>query len=106
MLQHICDLEALLANNGVEVKPWEWNPYGQQRGPPGPPPESGGVAVSDPTAAAEGWNRGGSLWFRTSRRTAARPHLPRAMLESRPPDSYLGVRSDSARLSSIKGTQL
>lgn len=103
MLSHIRDLEKLLGENGVEVKPWEWAPYDQH--PPGISFDSAGNPVSD--SNGDTWSQIGSTWVKDSSATPrTKPGFPRSLLESRPEDAHLGVAGDSAPLSSIKGTQL
>ena len=98
---HIKELEALLADNGIQVRPWQWPPYN----PDHPPPRSidaGGVKGE--------WSRVGSLWVKGgSDRPSSYPtsYAARfAALESRPADSHLGVFADSGPLALMKGTQL
>lgn len=105
MLGHIRELEKLLDSNGVKVRPWQG--YGTSY-PPGVTLDDMGNQVLDPTPS-EQWQQIGSLWVK---KTNQKPHVSSSgytrypLLESRPTDSYLGVSSDSALLSSIKGTTL
>lgn len=113
MQNHIRELEKLLQDNGVEVKPWVWPGYGTQ--PPGTAYDGMGNAPRDPSSRRQ-WQQIGSLWVRgepAERKPGIPSGLPSgeltrySLLESRPTDSYLGVSSaDSAPLSSIKGTSL
>lgn len=105
MLSHIRDLEKLLQNNGVEVRPFHWNPF-----PPAFPP-SGSYEVLG--TSNERWTQVGSVWVKNYMQqnpVATRPRSalnPRSStLESRPTESFLGLVSDNAPLSSIKGTKL
>jgi hypothetical protein len=107
MLVHIRELEQLLKNNGVEVRPWQWPGYNTTY-PPGSSFDDLGNPVQDPSSKDQ-WHQVGLVWVKNNGRqkTPANPsdYNPWA-LETRPADSYLGVSSDSAPLSSIKGTTL
>ncbi|KAF9872576.1 transcription factor [Colletotrichum karsti] len=106
MLNHIRDLEKLLENTGTEVKPWNWSPYGMAYPPPGVTYDHMGNAIEDP-AEKDAWTKVGSVWVKNYNfKPAAGRSFPRSALESRPAHNHLGVGSDSAPLSSIKGTQL
>lgn len=103
MLSHIRDLEKLLDNKGVEVKPWEWSPYAQC------PSDSNfddlGNPIPDPKTG-ETWSQVGSAVFKDSGSAPSlSPSFPRT-LESRAHENHLGVGMDSAPLSSIGGTRL
>jgi len=94
MRNHIQELERLLADNGVEVRPWQWPPY--------PHDQPDGVTKGE-------WSRVGSLWVRGDpNRAPTQPvgYSRAAVLESRPVDSHLGVFADCAPLALVKGTQL
>lgn len=103
MLNHIRELEQLLADNGVQVKPWQGP--GHQTSYPPPDSDSKGQ-----------WQQIGSLWVKNSNSqqkptasstsSSSSAYSRQALLESRPTESYLGVSSDSAPLSSINGTTL
>ncbi|KAJ4311656.1 hypothetical protein N0V84_010335 [Fusarium piperis] len=104
MLAHIRNLEKLLGDNGVEVKPWQWAPYAQY--PPGASFDDMGNSVPDPNTG-DTWSQVGSAWVKNSpAKPKFTPSFPRSLLESRPQESHLGVGGDSAPLSSIKGTRL
>ncbi len=99
MLQHIRELEKLLDDNGVEVKPWSWPP------PTGPTINPGGI---DPHARLQ-WSQVGSVWIKNyakQPRPYRDPSWRSKTLETRPGDYHLGVFSESATLSSMKGTKL
>ncbi|WXC64977.1 hypothetical protein SNK03_010786 [Fusarium graminearum] len=105
MLSHIRDLEKLLDNKGVEVKPWEWSPYAQY--PSGVNFDDMGNPIPDPSTG-ETWSQVGSAWVKNSSsgsNAGSSPTFPRT-LESRPHDNHLGVGFDSSPLSSIGGTKL
>jgi hypothetical protein len=118
MLNHIRDLEKLLLSSGVEVRPWEWSPYGRAC-PPGVSFDNMGNPMQDP-GAKDQWTQVGTLWvknygskssyflngFSTGHSTGASQYSRLALLETRPTEGYLGVLTDSAPLSSIKGTKL
>jgi len=101
MLHHIQELEKLLHVNGVEVKPWEWPGYNMY---------PSGIAVdSMGNLSLRGqWQQVGSVWVKgdSVAKKARPPSTMPHRYESRPTESYLGVSSDSAPLSSIKGTTL
>ncbi|KAM5379371.1 hypothetical protein ACJZ2D_004069 [Fusarium nematophilum] len=104
MLSHIRNLEKLLGDNGVEVKPWQWTPYAQY--PPGVAFDDMGNPIPDPNTG-DTWSQVGSAWVKNySSKARFAPSFPRSLLESRPHESHLGVGGDSAPLSSIKGTRL
>lgn len=118
MFNHIRDLEKLLLSSGIEVRPWEWSPYGPAC-PPGVSFDNMGNPMQDPHAKDQ-WTQVGSLWvknygsrshsfpsgYSTSHSTRASPYSRLSLLETRPTEGYLGVLTDSAPLSSIKGTRL
>ncbi|KAK0624531.1 hypothetical protein B0T17DRAFT_492208 [Bombardia bombarda] len=107
MLNHIRELEKLLEGNGVNVRPWTWPTYNTTY-PPGIVGDSLGNAAQDP-ASKDQWQQVGSVWvknYQQRARPAPSGYTRYSLLESRPTDSYLGVSSDSAPLSSIKGTTL
>ncbi|KAI8235222.1 Activator of stress protein 1 [Colletotrichum sp. SAR 10_86] len=106
MMNHIRDLEKLLENNGIEVKPWTWAPYGMAYPPPGVTYDHMGNAVEDP-AEKDAWTKVGSVWVKNYNfKPPASRSFPRSALESRPVHNHIGVGGDSALLSSIKGTRL
>ncbi|KAF4450940.1 hypothetical protein F53441_6001 [Fusarium austroafricanum] len=103
MLAHIRDLEKLLDNKGVEVKPWEWSPYAQY--PPDVNFDDMGNPLPDQNTG-ETWSQVGTALFKDSASGSSfSPSFPRT-LESRPYENHLGVGLDSAPMSSIGGTRL
>ncbi|KAK4149845.1 hypothetical protein C8A00DRAFT_37548 [Chaetomidium leptoderma] len=107
MLVHIRELEKLLETNGVEVRPWQWPGYTTTY-PPGITFDHLGNPAQDPSSKDQ-WHQVGLVWVKNGRQkppsnSGADTAWP--LLPSRPKDSYLGVSSDSAPLSSIKGTTL
>ncbi|KAF4971231.1 hypothetical protein FZEAL_9899 [Fusarium zealandicum] len=106
MISRIRDLEKLLGNSGVEVKPWEpeASPYAQY--PPGISFDDMGNPIPDPNTG-DTWTQVGNIWVKNySAKPKLAPSFPRSLLESRPQEAHLGVGRDSAPLSSIKGTRL
>lgn len=105
---HIKNLERVLADNGVEVRPWEGSNANRNPYPPGITLDAMGNPIHDPMSQGE-WQQQGSVWVRKSRQgsqsTPGR-YTRCSLLESRPTESYLGVTLDSEPLSSIKGTTL
>lgn len=99
------DMERLLEDKGVQIRPWQWTPpYGLA---------SPFDADSDP--AKDQWTQYSSLWVKESNRPSERPldgypsSLQASSLQASDPrttDARLGVAADSAPLSSIHGTQL
>ncbi|KAM0197850.1 hypothetical protein ACHAPI_004582 [Fusarium lateritium] len=103
MLSHIRDLEKLLDNKGVEVKPWKWSPYSQY--PPGADFDDMGNPIPDQNTS-DNWSQVGTAWFKdSSSNSSPAASFPRT-LESRPKENHLGVGVDSAPMSSIGGTRL
>jgi hypothetical protein len=98
MLTRIDDLERLLRDNGVEVRPVDQRYQGYF--------DDAGAAQPE----VEGWTRSGSVYVKKNPQMAAGAlagRVPRAFLEARPADSHLGIGSaDNAPLSSFKGTKL
>ncbi len=115
MLMHIRGLEKLLETNGVEVRPWQFPGYTTTY-----PPGVTFDAMSNPTqepSSKDQWQQIDLVWVKNGRQklqpssaatgAAVAPYTPWSLLSSRSKDSYLGVSSsDSAPLSSIKGTTL
>jgi hypothetical protein len=109
MLVHIRELEKLLENNGVEVRPWQWPGYATTY-PPGVTFDAMGNPVADPSSKDQ-WQQVGLVWVkngggRQKSSSNAGTYTPWSLPPSRTKDSYLGVSADSAPLSSIKGTTL
>ncbi|KAL1866235.1 hypothetical protein VTK73DRAFT_4850 [Phialemonium thermophilum] len=111
MLRHIKDLETLLRRSQVEVRPWEEETLDTpaSTGSAGGPSYGGaGPSASDTAAVGDEWTKMGSVWVKKPKK----PHRyfggpsRYTLLETRPSASYLGVMSDSAPLSSVKGTTL
>ncbi len=110
MIAHIRELEKLLESNGVEVAPWHWPGYNTTYpAGPGVAFDAAGNPTRTPTPRDQ-WQQVGTLWLK--RGQERKPSIPLtaftrySLLESRPADGYLGVLSDTAPLSSIKGTTL
>jgi hypothetical protein len=105
MLNHIRELEKLLQNNGVEVRPWEWPNYSTTY-----PPATYDSVGTPVNASRDQWQLVGSVWVKgeaADKKPASSGMTRYSLLESRPTDNYLGIgTSDSAPLSSIKGTTL
>ncbi|KAK4097422.1 hypothetical protein N658DRAFT_478881 [Parathielavia hyrcaniae] len=109
MLVHIRELEKLLENNGVEVRPWQWPGYTTTY-PPGVNFDALGNPIQEP-ASKDQWQQVGLVWAKNGGRPKLSPGSssappPWLLPASRLKDSYLGVSADSAPLSSIKGTTL
>lgn len=108
MLVHIRELEKLLESNGVEVRPWQFPGYTTTY-PPGVTFDAMGNPVQDPSSK-DHWQQAGLVWVKNQPQKPPSnngAYTPWSLLATRPRDSYLGVSSsDSAPLSSIKGTML
>ena len=108
MLVHIRELEKLLESNGVEVRPWQFPGYTTTY-PPGVTFDAMGNPVQDPSSK-DHWQQAGLVWVKSRPQkppSNSSAYMPWSLLATRPRDSYLGVSSsDSAPLSSIKGTML
>lgn len=107
LLTHIRDLEKLLDDRGVQVRPWQAM---SACGPGGPFDAENDGAVKDQ------WAQFGSIWIKdysaSQSRSAGGALLGQQLSSSLPPPTvrpiggHLGVLKDSAPLSSIHGTQL
>ncbi|RYP77196.1 hypothetical protein DL771_001245 [Monosporascus sp. 5C6A] len=124
MLNHIRALEKLLANNGVDVKPWQWSSYHSTSYPSNVVFDSAGNPISDPTGGGhndarngndagtkESWasqNSPSSTWAgeRSIASKAPMAGISQSIADPKPADARLGVSADQAPLSSIKGTTL
>lgn len=100
MLTRLRDMERLLEDKGVQIRPWQWSsPYR-------PDPEI------DPSR--DQWSQFGSLWIKDVQQQRQKPSsgyspghsLPFSTTEARTVDARLGVAADNSPLSSINGTQL
>jgi hypothetical protein len=100
MMSHIRELEKLLGANGLEVKPWNL---------PGIPGASPTYPSFDDDSGKE-WTQVGTVLIKKGSKMtlpmSSGEYTRSALLQSRPGEGHLGVASDSAPLSSIKGTTL
>lgn len=106
MLAHIGDLEKMLRDSGIEVKPWQGAVWAQY--PPDVAVDDVGRAIDDASPKGD-WTKVGSLWVKSAAAKPPRhpvPNFPRSQWQSRPEQSHLGVGPDNAPLSSIRGTKL
>lgn len=114
MEAYIRDLEKVMGEHGIEVMPWQ-SPDRPAYPPPGTTLDSAGNPVHGPDESQ--WTRSGAVWVKNKPQVWPKtsPQKPEeyptgysrsAVLQSRPVDSYLGVFTDNAPLSSIKGTRL
>lgn len=98
MVNHIRELEKLLAEKGVEVKPF----LSQLDDSP--------LASCDRDMTESGWTQLGSLWIKDHSTgkddNFIISNFPRHRLESRPDDSSLPVEWGNHPMSSIRGTKL
>lgn len=106
MITRIRDLEKLLQEKGVEVKP-----FAGPDDPNSPSYDGTGAPTDRNNAPEEGWTQVRSVWVKHyNEDTPGVPYLipnfPRSRLESRPDDANLGVGWDDRPLSFIHGTRL
>lgn len=105
MMTRVRDLERLLEDKGVQIRPWQWTPpYGVN---------TPFDADNDPSK--DQWTQFFSLWVKDSNRASERQlngyptSLQASSLQAADPrttDARLGVAADYTPLSSINGTQL
>ncbi|KAK3395737.1 hypothetical protein B0T20DRAFT_44400 [Sordaria brevicollis] len=108
LVNHIRNLESLLAENGVVVRPWEGSNASRNPYPPGVTLDAMGNPIHDPMSQGE-WQQQGSVWYRKSKQASQSSpsrYTRCSLLESRPTESYLGVSLDKEPLSTLKGTTL
>lgn len=105
MLTHISDLEKMLRDTGIEVKPWQGATWAQY--PPDVIVDDMGNAVHDASSKHD-WSQVGSLWVKNTSPKPPRPasSYSRNQWRSRPEQKHLGIGPDNAPLSSITGTKL
>ncbi|KAI0377533.1 fungal-specific transcription factor domain-containing protein [Hypomontagnella monticulosa] len=111
MLGHIRDLEKLLHQNGVDVKPWPSSSSVDDS-----IPDRGMDSMSNQMQSLVGksqWAQpqpqlGSSAWSKDQYRPPRIPYANtlRSTIEPRPTDAHIGVGADQAPLSSVKGTTL
>ncbi|OTA68413.1 hypothetical protein K449DRAFT_323440 [Hypoxylon sp. EC38] len=108
MLNRIRDLERLLQQNGIEVKPFRSSSTPVNNSTPDGGLENTGGQIQDSTARPQ-WNQSGSsAWVKDRYRLPTIPvsNVLRSTAEPRLADTHIGVGADQAPLSSIKGTTL
>ncbi|EGO53347.1 hypothetical protein NEUTE1DRAFT_92544 [Neurospora tetrasperma FGSC 2508] len=101
------DLERVLADHKIEIRPWEGSNANRNPHPPGVTLDAMGNPIHDPTSQGE-WQQQGSVWYRKSRRgSQSTPgcYTRCSLLESRPTESYLGVTFKGTTLS-VLGTTI
>lgn len=119
MTSHIRDLEKLLQEKGIEVKPWQGAALAQYH--PDITIDDMGNAMRDASNSEE-WSQTGTVWVKNGSSTAnaATSSIPQSAtrlsafmtnfshgkLESLPAQSHIGVGGDNSPLSSIGGTRL
>ncbi|KAH8203568.1 hypothetical protein TruAng_002316 [Truncatella angustata] len=110
MLNHIRDLEKLLGSNGVEVKPFDGPLFLQDQGYSSNVTYDahGNSIQSAPVAdSKDSWTQmSPSLWVKTQKPAPRVPRAPASFFGKKSADVHLGVSTDHAPLSSIKGTTL
>lgn len=113
MMNHIRDLEKKLQNNGIDVKPWHSSSFpadsvlnGSADSNDNDTSDSTPTPRTD-TAAREPWSQPHApTWAKDRPATMSMAPNSHHSVSSRPADSHLGVGTDQAPLSSIKGTSL
>ncbi|KAH8681821.1 fungal-specific transcription factor domain-containing protein [Xylariales sp. PMI_506] len=114
MLNRIQELEKLLTSHGVQVKPWERRTLGDSSsaGYPAdvsPPYElKDGIAseADSPNSKLDWTQMSSSVWPKDSHPKSRFGGVDRSVSELKLADVHLGVGTDRAPLSSIKGTTL
>lgn len=107
LLTHIQDLEKLLEDKGIQVRPWQPSSAYDPGAPFDPESEGGSKGA---------WTQYGSLWLRDFNPdqpgssagvlSGSQQHSSFQASVPRPIGGHLGVLKDNAPLSSINGTQL
>lgn len=113
MMSHIRDLEKKLQNNGIDVKPWHSSSFPAESAPNGSA-DSNDNDMSDSTptpradtGAREPWSQPHApTWAKDRPATMSMATTSHHSVNSHPADAHLGVGTDQAPLSSIKGTSL
>ncbi|KKY30798.1 putative transcription factor [Diaporthe ampelina] len=105
MMNRLRDMEKLLEDKGVQVRPWQWTPpYGLSA-----------PLATDNDPSKDQWTQFFSLWVKDSNRPSEcswngyPSALQASSLQAADPktaDARLGVAAESTPLSSINGTQL
>lgn len=108
LLAHTQDLEKLLEDKGIQVRPWQPSSVYDTGTSFDPESEDGG--------SKDAWTQFGSLWLKefnpdqpgpsASVLSGSQQHSSFPATVSRPIGGHLGVLKDNAPLSSINGTQL
>ncbi|KAI1415034.1 fungal-specific transcription factor domain-containing protein [Hypoxylon sp. FL1857] len=108
MINRIRDLESLLKQNGIEIKPFHSASTPVNNSVPDGSIDNTGSHIQD-SAGRSQWNQlGSSGWTKDRYRPPRLPfsNILRSTAEPRPVDAHIGVGADQAPLSSIKGTTL
>ncbi|OAA69144.1 C6 transcription factor FacB [Cordyceps fumosorosea ARSEF 2679] len=99
MVSHIRQLEKLLLENGVQVRPW-------QEEKSSPDADADADSAEPPSPASE-WAQIGSLWVKNyTKRPSYAPRFPRSKLESRSDSKGTVAGRTVAPLNSMRGTKL
>ncbi|KAI2641015.1 fungal-specific transcription factor domain-containing protein [Xylaria nigripes] len=109
MIQHIRDLEKLLQDNGIDVRPWPPSPFSAAP----TPDDSADINDNDlsdstlPRADSTAWSQPSPpVWAKDKPSIMSMTPSSHSIVSSRPADAHLGVATHSSPLSSIKGTAL
>ncbi|KUI57360.1 Activator of stress genes 1 [Cytospora mali] len=104
MLTRLHDMEKLLEDKGIQIRPWQWSSaYG-----------SATTFDSDNDPSRDQWSQFGSLWIKEIRQQhqklpsgySVEHPSPLSTMDARTVDARLGVAADNAPLNSINGTSL
>lgn len=105
MLNRIRDLEKLLHQNGVDVKPFHSSSVDDSTTPDGTFNVMGNQ-ILDPPAKTQWTQLGSPAWIKDRPSRMPFANTLRSSVDLRPADAHIGVGADQAPLSSIKGTTL
>ncbi|KAI1334593.1 hypothetical protein F5Y15DRAFT_285477 [Xylariaceae sp. FL0016] len=107
MMNHIRNLEKLLHTNGLDVKPWHSTSFPATQSPPGANFDAT-TNVSQDSTGKEQWTQPTPAAQARDGKSSKMPFasISHAIVDTRPLDAHLGVSTDQAPLSSIKGTTL
>lgn len=107
MLSRIRDLEHMLHQNGVEVKPFRSDSSSVEISTPDGSYSNMGSQIQDPVAKTQ-WSQPTSSTWGAKSQPSKIPfaNTLRSNVDPRPTDTHIGVGADQAPLSSIKGTTL
>ncbi|KAH6695464.1 hypothetical protein F5X68DRAFT_30465 [Plectosphaerella plurivora] len=108
MSDHIRALEKMLANNGIEVKPYTQKRPRNGRAPPASYDCNNPEQSVSETNGQDSWSQANGNWSSTQQDSdvAMPPRITKSTSDSGPADRHLGVGIDNGPMSSINGSQL